>query len=274
MNNQNEKQKAKDRRQNRSGLSLIEMTIAIAILSYTVVALGMMARAVENASEYNLSYGTATQHARVALDRIDRAVDQASSNKTYPGVWVTEDNVGGYNFPDTLIVWRPSSGTPTNPQGAPLASELVIFCPDPAAPNWMLEITVPSDTRTIPLPSNTATFKSFIDGLKTENGVNQVQLTNLVHTATVSGAALPKAAMRFVVTLSPTDSQMLSFPSVTWMNLPWVQSICSPTTGLRQVWVRTELQLMPAGTWMMTNAAAQQPVPYFGSSSFCYEMTQ
>ena len=90
--------------------------LSVTILSFTVAALGMMSRAVEISSEYNQGYGTATQHARVTFDRLDRAINQAYSNSSWPGVWVTEDTVGTYNFPDTLVVWRPG-GTPTNPQG-------------------------------------------------------------------------------------------------------------------------------------------------------------
>ncbi len=189
---------------------------------------------------------------------------------------MTEDVIGSYDFPDTLVVWRPGSGTPANPQGAPLASELVIFCPDPANTNRLLEVTVPSDSRPqLPSPSSTATFKSFVDGLKTEAGVNQVQLTDLVYTAAISGSATPKAAVRFVLTMNPSATDWSSYQSATtsFSNLPWAQSICSPSAGLRQVWVRTEIQLKPAGTWTVTGAAAQTPVPYFGSSSYCYEMT-
>jgi hypothetical protein len=256
----------------RRGLTLVELMLSVTILSFTVAALGMMSRAVEISSEYNQGYGTATQHARVTFDRLDRATNQAYSNSSWPGVWVTEDTAGTYNFPDTLVVWRPS-GTPTNPQGAPVVSELVLFCPNPSATNQLLEITLPGDSRTLPSPSNTATFKSFIDGLKTASGANTVLLTNLIHTATVSGFAQPRAAVRFVVTLSPTDAQMATYPSVQWENLPWPQGICSPTMGLRQVWVRTELQLMPGGTWTVTNTAGEQAVPYFGSSAFCYAVT-
>jgi hypothetical protein len=257
----------------RRGLTLVELMLSVTILSFTVAALGMMSRAVEISSEYNQGYGTATQHARVTFDRLDRAINQAYSNSSWPGVWVTEDTVGTYNFPDTLVVWRPS-GTPTNPQGAPVVSELVLFCPNPSATNQLLEITVPGDTRTLPSPSNTAAFKSFIDGLKTASGANTVLLTNLIYTAAISGSAQPRAAVRFVVTLSPTDAQLATYPSVTWQNLPWPQGICSPTMGLRQVWVRTELQLIPGGTWTVTNTAGQQAVPYFGSSSFCYAVTK
>jgi prepilin-type N-terminal cleavage/methylation domain-containing protein len=256
------------------GLTLVELMISILILSVTVVALGMMFRAVEISSEYNQGYGTATQHARVTLDRLDRAINQAYANNSYCGAWATQNTVGSYTFPDTLVIWRPS-GTPANPSGAPLASELDIFCPDPAATNQLVEITVPNDTSTMPSPINTTTFKSYIDGLKTEAGANKVLLTNLLRTASVVGSSQSFAAMRFIVQLSPTDANYSSYQSgsTTFENVPWAQSICSPSTGLRQVWVRTELQLMPVGQWVVTNAAAEQAVPYFGSSSYYYEMT-
>jgi prepilin-type N-terminal cleavage/methylation domain-containing protein len=256
----------------RRGMTLIELMISVTILSITIAAVGVLARAVQISAEYNEGYGTATQHARVTLDRLDKAINQAYANKTYPGAWTTVDVISSFDFPDTLVVWRPS-GTPANPDGAPLASELVLFCPDPTAPNKLLEVTVPGDNRTMPSPSGAATFKTFVDGLKTAAGAQKAQLTDLVRTTAISGSANPRAAVRFVVTKNPTDSEMLWYPSVTWMNLPWPQSICGPATGLRQVWVRTELQLMPYGQWIATNAAAQQAVPYFGSSTFCYEMT-
>jgi prepilin-type N-terminal cleavage/methylation domain-containing protein len=258
----------------RRGLTLIELLFSIAIMSVMAVALSMMMRAVEISTEYSQGYGTATQHARVTLDRLDRALNQAYASGTYCGAWATQTTVGSYTFPDTLVVWRPS-GSPANSQGPPLAKELEIFCPDPAATNHLVEITVPSDSSTMPSPTSTATFKTYIDGLKTESGVNKVLLTDLLHTASVTGAAQAMAAVRFVVQCNPTDANWSSYQSggTTFTNLPWAQSICSANTGMRQVWVRTELQLMPYGQWLVTNTAAEQAVPYFGSSAFYYEMT-
>ncbi|HZZ29280.1 MAG TPA: prepilin-type N-terminal cleavage/methylation domain-containing protein [Pirellulales bacterium] len=259
----------------RRGLTLVELMISIMILSVTVVALVMMFRAVEISSEYSQGYGTATQHARVTLDRLDRAINQAYANVSYCGAWIVSTTIGSYTFPDTLVVWRPASGTPANSSGAPLASELDIFCPDPAAANQLVEITVPNDTSTMPSPSNAATFKSYISGLKTESGVNKVQLTNLLHTTAVTGSSQTFGAVRFVVQLSPSDASYSSYQSgsTTFQNLPWAQSMCSPSTGLRQVWVRTELQLIPYGQWLVTNAVAEQAVPFFGSCAYYYEMT-
>ena len=260
-------------RQPRGGFTLIELLLAIGILTMCLVALGMMARAVEISSEFNQGYGTAALHAQVTFDRISRAVTGTSSNANYAGTWVTQDTVGSWTFPDTLVVWRPSSGTPADPQGAPLANELVLFCPNPGVPNQLMEITVPADSRAVPSPSNASTFKSFIDGLKTESGVQKALLTDLMRTATDSANTL-RGCVRFVVTMNPSDAEISSYRSgtTTWANVPWAQGIWSPNVGMRQVWARTELQLMPAGTWLVTNSSAQQPVPFFGSAAYCYEV--
>lgn len=255
------------------GFTLIELLLAIGALTMCIVALGMMARAVEISSEFNQGYGLAALHAQVTFDRISRAVAGAASNASYAGTWVTQATVGSWTFPDTLVVWRPTSGTPANPQGAPLANELVLFCPDPGAPKQLVEITVPADSRALPLPTNASTFKSFIDGLKTESGVQKTLLTDLMRTATDSSNTL-RGCVRFVVTMNPSDAEINSYRAGTtpWASVPWAQGIWSPNLGMRQVWVRSELQLMPAGIWLVTKTSAQQPVPFFGSAAYCYEV--
>lgn len=255
------------------GFTLIELMLAIGILTTCVVALGMMARAVEISTEFNQGYGTAALHAQVAFDRISRAVSGASNNATYAGTWVTQDTVSSYTFPDTLIVWRPTSGTPANPTGSPLASELVLICPDPSAPNQLVEITVPSDTRALPPSSPSSTFKSFIDGLKTESGVQKTLLTDLMRTATDSANTL-RGCVRFTVTLNPSDTDISSYRSgtITWASVPWAQGIWSSNIGMRQVWARTELQMIPAGSSLVTKSTGLQPVPFFGSATYSYEV--
>jgi prepilin-type N-terminal cleavage/methylation domain-containing protein len=260
-------------RRRARGFTLIELLLAIGILTMCVVALGMMARAVEISTEFNQGYGTAALHAQVAFDRISRAVTGASNNATYAGAWVTQDTVSSWTFPDTLIVWRPSSGTPANSQGAPLASELVLFCPDPSAPNQLVEITVPTDTSTLPSPTNASTFKTYIDGLKTESGVQKTLLTDLIRTATDSANTL-RGCVRFAVTLNPSDVDIASYRAgtMTWANVPWAQGIWSVNIGMRQVWVRTELQMMPSGSSLVTKSTGMQPVPFFGSATYSCEV--
>ncbi len=52
-----------------AGFTLLELLFATSILTICVVALGMMARAVEISSEYNQGYGTAALHAQVTFDQ-------------------------------------------------------------------------------------------------------------------------------------------------------------------------------------------------------------
>ena len=151
-------------------------------------------RSVQFANEYSQGYGTATQHARVA-HRPDRpAVQQAYGKSIYPGVWVTQDTDGQWTYPNTLIVWQPS-GTPANPSGPPLVQELVIFCPDPNAPNDLVQLTVPGNTTTVPT-TNTPSFTSLINSLKTSSTANKVVLTNLLQVASVSGPAAERQRAR------------------------------------------------------------------------------
>lgn len=257
----------------RRGITLMETMLAVAVIGMTVTAMGAMMHAVSISSEYSQGYGDATQHARVCLDRIARAVNEAYGANEYSGVWVVEDTVGSYNFPDTLVVWRPASGTPVNPDGPPRANELVIFCPNPSVPNQFWELTAPSNTQTVPTPG-TNSFKTFIVGLKTAATSNKSVLTTLLRTASPGSGT--RGAVRFVVTLNPTAAEWTAYKnnptSSAFLNLPWAQSVFSSQTGMRQVWVRTELQMAPSGNWVATGAMAATAVPYFGSATFCYRM--
>ena len=249
----------------RAGLTLLELVLAVAILTMSVVALGAMARAVQISNEYGEGYGTATQVARVALSRITQAVNDAYGVDSLPGAWALETTGTTGAYPDTLVIWRPD-GAPVNPAGPPLARELVIFCPDPNDPNEFLEIKVPSDNTPVPSPTSIPAFQAFVNGLKASGSAQKVVLTDLLRTANGRGA------VRFVVTLNPSAAQWTSFRNATasFSSLPWPQSILGPNAGLRQVWVRTELQMVPFGQWLVTNPSAQEVVPYFGSATFSY----
>ncbi len=92
----------------KNGLTLIELTFAVLIMAIVMEALAAASHAVQLANEYSQGYGTSTQHARVALDRIDRTVTEAYGTVNYPGVWVTQDTEGSWTFPDTVAIWHPS----------------------------------------------------------------------------------------------------------------------------------------------------------------------
>jgi prepilin-type N-terminal cleavage/methylation domain-containing protein len=261
----------------RRGLTLIELTFAVLIMAIVMAALAAASHAVQLANEYSQGYGTTTQHARVALDRIDRAVTEAYGTVKYPGVWVTEETEGSWTFPDTVAIWHPS-GSPANSAGPPLVQELMIFCPDPAAPNDLIQFTAPGDTRPVPATDPVA-LKSMLDSLKTSTTVNKVILTDLLRVALVSsgstsGTPDQRAAVRFVVNLTPSATDWANYKAgtVAWSNLPWPLGIYGSNKGMRQVWLRSEIQLVPGVTWIIGNSAGESAIPFLGSAVFCYGM--
>jgi hypothetical protein len=239
--------------------------------------MGALARTVQQGFEYSEGYGVTTQHARVALDRIAQNVCQATASGQFPGCIVVAETVGGYRYPDTLVIWRPS-GTAANSTGLPLYSELVIYCPNPASPCELVEITAPSDTRTVPEVTNTTTWSSELASLKKASTTKIVLLSALLRTCSTSessGSSALRGAVRFETRLRPSDTDWANYKagSVTWMNLPWVQGIYGSQAGLRQVWVRMELQFTPGVDWIESNTAAAQAIPFVGSAALYYSLS-
>ena len=109
--------------------------------------------------------------------------------------------------------------------------------------------------------------------MKASNSTQRVVLTTLMRTGSVTDLATTswRGAVRFETRLRPSQSEWDSYQDGTlaWDELSWVQGIYGSQTGLRQVWLRTELQLTAGET---ANAAAGQYVPSFGSAALYYEM--
>lgn len=257
-------------------MTVVELVFALMIMAIVAAALQAMVGSVQVANDYSQGYGTATQHARVALGRIESAVHAAYGKSVYPGVWVTADTDGQWTYPNTLIVWEPS-GTPANPSGPPLVQELVIFCPDPNAPNDLVQLTVPGNTTQVPT-TNTASLTSLVNSLKTSSSATKIVLTNLLQVASVADSATAgstsRSAAQFVVTLTPSAASWSSYlaGSTAWANLNWAQGMCSSAEGRRQVWLRSEIQLVPGVNWTGENAAAATPIPFLGSACFNYPL--
>jgi len=256
------------------GLTLLELLLAVSIMSIVAGTLGMLARGVRISSDYSIGYSTATQHARVTMERINRMVNEGLANESFPGAAVFADTVNGWTFPDTLVVWHPPT-TAANPTGLPLFSELVVYCPSPSVPNQLLEITSPSDTRTVPALSNTAAWKTELTTLKTGSTSNKVLLSDLVRVAAVTtGGGNTRGAVRFVVAQRPSATQWSGYRagSVLWANINWPQTLYGMQGGLAQTWVRTEIQLMTSST-AVSDSKAQQVLPFFGSAAIYYDLS-
>jgi len=255
-------------------MTLLELLIAVSILVGVAGTLGVLAKGVEDGFEYTEGHGTATQHARVAMDRIARSVREATANEQFPGVLVIDTQVDGYRLPDTLVVWHPD-GEPVEPDGLPRINELVIYCPDPSAANRLVELRAAGDTGTVPPPENLSEWRTTVASIKADNAAQMVTLTKLVRTASVANAmdVVGQAAVRFETRLRPSAQQWKDYKdgNTAWEDLPWVQGIYGSQTGLRQVWLRTELQLLPDQN---TVVSAEQAIPFFGSAALYYEMHQ
>ena len=258
-----------------SGLSLLELLIAMSIMALIVGTLAGLTHALEQGFEYSEGYGAATQHAQVVLDRITRAIYGATANEQFPGCIVVAETVSNWRYPDTLVVWRPS-GTAAAPSGLPEYCELVIYCPHPSNPNLLVEITAPADTRTVPAITDTSTWLSQIAAIKTNSQSKIVTLTNLLRSCPIaSTTGSPKrGAVRFETRLRPSQDDWSNYKAslVNWKDLPWMQGFYGWQTGMRQVWVRMELQLIPQAPNGSATAANLVPVPFFGSASLYYQM--
>jgi prepilin-type N-terminal cleavage/methylation domain-containing protein len=258
----------------RRGLTLVELLIASSLLLLLAGVIGGLASAVQTSSNYSQDHADAAQHARVAIERITRNISAATAKGDYPGFAVVYEQVGTWRLPETLLIWRPS-GTPANASGPPLVSELVIYCPHPQQPEQLLEIRAPQDSRPIPLDDtlSQSPWRETIAAIKTDANSQRVVLTNLLHTATVTGANLSmqtRAAVRFHPELRPSAAELAAYRNGTlaWSNLSWPQGLASSRSGMRQSWLRIELQLAPA-----SGTAAIPAVPFFGSAAVYYQLT-
>jgi prepilin-type N-terminal cleavage/methylation domain-containing protein len=264
----------------RSGLTLVELMMAVAIMGIMAGAMSMLASSVQQGAVYNEGRGASLQHARVVFDRINRMVNSATTATTHPGVGVVVTTFGSSLYPDTLIVWTPPGGTPTNPNGPPLVKECTIYCPDPANPSQLVEITAPSNSSTLPLDStlNTPAVQAQVTAIKNASTSVKTVLTDLLRTARISSggdaSGSSRGAVRFNLDLHPTASEYSAYLAGTsaWTSLAWPQGLYGSTYGLRQVALRTELQLMPKNYRGQQDTSGSLPVPFFNSNAIHYMM--
>ena len=257
-----------------SGLTLVELLVAGTILALIAGGLATLASTVQITNQHQQARGLALQHGRVTLERIQRALNEATASAQFPGFVSFAESEGGNDYPDTLVVWHPSSSA-SDPDGLPLVSELVVFCPDPSRPNRLLEIRVPDDGRTVPSLADTATWKAELAAIKADPSARNVVLTDLVRVVAAGDASAnmnsERAAVRFLVTLRPSDAEWAEYlaGSRTWENISWVQDVYGSDGGLRQAWCRFEIQLRPADVEDNSAAAA---MPLLGSGAVFFRL--
>jgi hypothetical protein len=152
-------------------------------------AMSTLAYAVYASYEVCRDQSQAAQHARVSLDRIERAVSEATASESFPGCLIVNFTADGYTFPDSLAVWRPS-GTAADPTGLPRVNELIVFSCTPSEPNKLLEMTWPANTSAAPAASNQFGWRALIDSFHSSTETVKNQLTDRLHVGRVDTTPL------------------------------------------------------------------------------------
>jgi prepilin-type N-terminal cleavage/methylation domain-containing protein len=259
------------RRQRRRGLTLTELLAASVIMAMIAGALSTLAMAVQGASGYCQGQTTAAQHGRVLNQRIEQAVFAGHATEQFPGCVVFSERVGGYDFPDTLVVWQPQNGTPANTNGRPQVRELVVFCPNPQDRTQLLELRNPSNTTTAPLLTSTSAWTTLLNNLKA-NAPSRVVLTNRLRVASTntsgSTSTNQRAAVRFNVLLAPDEGQWSQYKAGqrAWNDLDWPLDVYGSRVGLQTVVCQWEIQVQTG------DEGAQAALPFFGSAALTSEL--
>jgi hypothetical protein len=256
----------------RRGLTLTELLIAGTIMAMLTAGMGSLVMTVHATNDYCRGQAVAAQHARVTLDRIERVVRQAKANAEFPGCIVVPETIGGYDFPDTLVVWSTDAAI-TPPTRKPKVNELKIYCPDPTIPGKLVEIRAPGNTSDCPATSDEAGWATLVDGIKASVSSETTELTDRMRTATMNGSDPGdlRGCVRFEVLMSPSAAEWAEYRggTRTWKNVAWPLDYYSTQTGMRRVVCQTELQILPGDS-----TSGQTAAPFFGSATLTYELSR
>lgn len=254
-------------------MTLVELSVAVAVMSLVTVVLGGLISAVRTTREHVTGVQDATAQGTFVVERIRRAVARSGvyrigTNPTVAGVAVVWTTGSPTDRPETLVVWtggRDGSLASQSPLSRlPKANELLIYTPDPTAPQRLLEVVVPTATDDVDFSASG--FATRVGQLVASASAEKVVICDRVRLgSTGSGTA---AALRFEVEATPASDLLSSVATntSTWTSLPWAGGACSATSGVRQVAVRIELQVATlAGT-----STDRPSLPIFGSAARRY----
>lgn len=261
------------RRPPRRAMTLVELTVAVAVMSLVAVVLGGLISAVHTGREHVGGVQEATAQGRFAVNRVRDAVARAGvyqigAGSTVPGVSVVWTPGSPVDRPETLVLWtggRDASLAGQTLTRLPKASELLIYVPDPAAPQRLLEIVLPGAIGDVDFMS--AGFPTLISQLIGSSAAEKATICDRVRVGSTGSGSAP--AIRFEIEAVPTDGQLVATAVNTpaWSALPWVNGSCSSTSGLRQTTVRVELQTV---TLRRPGTNDGPSLPVFGSAVLRY----
>lgn len=257
-------------RRSRRAMTLVELTVSVAVMSLVAVVLGGLISSVRTAREHVSGVQEATAQGRYVVRRLRDAVSRSGTYRigagpTVAGIAVVWTNASPVARPETLVVWtggRDASLAGQSPLARlPKANELLIYTPDPAAPQRLVEVVVPTATDDVDFTA--AGFTTRIGQLIASSAAEKVTICDRVRLgSTGSGSA---AAVRFEFEGLPGDVELAATAVNTpaWAALPWATGSCSSTSGLRQIAVRIELQAL---TLSRSGSLDGPSLPVFGSA--------
>jgi len=262
----------------RKGLTLAELLIATTIMLLIASGVATLASAVHSTNDFCQGYTICGQHARVALSRIERAVQNATASEFFPGCIIVTEPFGSQTLPTTLVVWYPTT-TAANPAGLPLISEIVVFSPDPTRPNTLLEIRSPTELLAVPSANDMTSWRTLIDRLKNSTTTTKIMLTDRLRASPASGSYSDslnssdlRSNVRFRRLMAPSDTEWSQYRAGTrtWQTIDWPLDSYRSTSGTRTVVCQTELQFVPGAM----ASASVTAIPFFGSAAISYELAR
>lgn len=252
--------------------TLGELLVALALVGMIMAACVSLFTAAGSAFQLAAGRAELLQEGQASLERIRRAVEGAYATAEFPGFFVLEDRAGPWYFPQTLVVWRPE-GPVSSDRKRPLVDELVIFCPHPQFRSQLVEIRVPGASTLCPPIDDRQAWQALLASVLTSPSAKQVVLTRRLRVVATGDPLIgDRPAVFFFAMLRPSEEELAQFRAGnrTWKSLPWVHGICGPHYGLRQHWLRIELQLVKAG-----DSSADSPrevLPLFASTAVYFGM--
>jgi hypothetical protein len=250
-----------------SGMTLVELTVAMSVMSLVVVVLGGIITVVDASRRHIEGLHEATALGRFAVGRVHDAVNRTGTYRIGPGGTVAGIGVVWTDGrPETLVLWtggRDASLAEQSPLSRrPRANELVIVTPDPIDPTRLVEIVVPNATDEVDFTAST--FATRVRQLIASPNAEKITLCDRMRVVQLPGTTV--AAVRFEGEETPTDGQLAGTAAggAAWRDLPWAGGISTSTSGLRQVALRIEIQVISFGSAHVS--AASPALPVFGSA--------
>ena len=259
----------------RAGFTLVELIFTMSILSFSTAVFSGLIMAISSAWDHSSALEDSRRQAQGTLGRIKWMVQQAgiyrlTGQSTTLGLAVVSADAGVYQAPTTLVVWSGGASGGMNAQGLltrlPVASEVVVYSPDPSTPARFVEVTFPANTTVVDFRSGT--FSTTIQSLLKLSTAQKILLTDRLHTsAGKSGTTTNLGDARFELSAAPTDSQIsaVTVGSQAWNDLPWGLGLVGADRGLRTGNVRIELLLDPDPKKPATDNGYSTAIPFLGS---------